>query len=255
MALGSAVLLAHLGLLAGLTGPSAGGRPSAADRLTAQADGAAQAGRVTVVRSVERSVVRLQPLAEAAPADRAPAPDGSTTAAAQRAAAPGASEPARALPDTSATSGPGGPDVAIEAAVDARADAAVDPATEAPRSLPGGVDEEYLPRSALSLAPEALDEVLLAYPPEAPPGRYRGVLTLFIDAEGRVRRVRSEPAAGAGDSEALPPIFEDAARQAFLAARFRPGERDGRPVKSRIRIAVEFEAQAAPPSVEERGVR
>lgn len=250
MALGSAVLLAHLGLLAGLTGPSAGGRPSAADRLTAQADGAAQAGRVTVVRSVERSVVRLQPLAEAAPA-----PDGSTTAAAQRAAAPGASEPARALPDTSATAGPRGPDVAIEAAVDARADAAVDPATEAPRSLPGGVDEEYLPRSALSLAPEALDEVLLAYPPEAPPGRYRGVLTLFIDAEGRVRRVRSEPAAGAGDSEALPPIFEDAARQAFLAARFRPGERDGRPVKSRIRIAVEFEAQAAPPSVEERGVR
>lgn len=254
MALGSAVLLAHLGLLAGLTGPSAGGRPSAADRLTAQADGAAQAGRVTVVRSVERSVVRLQPLAEAAPA-----PDGSTTAAAQRAAAPGASEPARALPDTSATARPGGPDVAIEAtieaAVDARADAAVDPATEAPRSLPGGVDEEYLPRSALSLAPEALDEVLLAYPPEAPPGRYRGVLTLFIDAEGRVRRVRSEPAAGAGDSEALPPIFEDAARQAFLAARFRPGERDGRPVKSRIRIAVEFEAQAAPPSVEERGVR
>lgn len=99
--------------------------------------------------------------------------------------------------------------------------------------------EEYLPRAALSVTPQPIGEVLLAYPPQAPIGLFRGVLTLFIDQHGGVQRVRIE----SGDAE-FPPVFQEAARQSFLAARFEPGQLQGRPVKSRIRIAVEFEASA-----------
>jgi hypothetical protein len=101
---------------------------------------------------------------------------------------------------------------------------------------PDGPGEEYLPRSALTRAPEPATEVLLAYPEGAPAGHWQGVLTLFIDEHGAVQRVRVEST----DTE-LPHPFQEAARQAFLAARFTPGEWQGQPVRSRIRIAVEFE--------------
>lgn len=254
------MLLGHLALLAGLAGlngPPAGGRPAASDRVTARADRPADSARVQVQ-------VRLQPLAEAPGADRDAGAAAPVVPPAQASAPPpgvAPASPAAEDPGATASAAAAGPEASGDAT--ATAEAPADAVRDAAPTLlqvgpggPGGPDvpeEEYLPRSALSLAPEALGEVLLAYPPEAPPGRYGGVLTLFIDADGQVRRVRRE-AARAGEPE-LPPAFEEAARQAFLAARFRPGERDGRPVKARIRIAVEFEAQAAPPAVEERGLR
>ncbi len=109
--------------------------------------------------------------------------------------------------------------------VDAGADASADP------------DDRYLPRSALSRAPAALQQVELPYPEAAPLGQYRAVLTLFIDAQGRVRRVRAAPG--------LPAALEEAARQAFLAANFSPGEVDGRAVRSQMRVEVEFSAELA----------
>lgn len=96
-------------------------------------------------------------------------------------------------------------------------------------------DTTYLPRSALTSAPRVLAPVLLTTPPSVPDGQYQADLTLYIDEQGHVRRVRV-------DSAGLLPELEDQARQAFLASHFTPGEVRGQPVRSRLRVAVEFEA-------------
>ncbi len=75
-----------------------------------------------------------------------------------------------------------------------------------------------------------------------PPGRrVSAELTLFIDADGTVRRLRVDR----GD---LPIWLEDAVRQSFLQARFQPGERDGQAVRAQMRIEVEFESMVLPPA-------
>ncbi len=216
--LAAASLLAHLGLLGLLTGepPSAGRRP---------ADGAAS--------SRPRSVlVRSTPVPDDA---SAPVPPP----AIERAAEP----PPHAAPHDEAPS-------AETAASSPHQTPSQTPALAGP-ALAGPDDgAEYLPRSALSVVPQPLGEVLLTYPPGAPPGRHRGELTLFIDEQGSVQRVRID----SGEAE-LPVVFQEAARQAFLAARFTPGELQGRAVKARMRIAVEFEATEAPEGAEDRGPR
>lgn len=116
------------------------------------------------------------------------------------------------------------------------------PARSATATARDGVqqgDDLYLPRSQLDRAPQAWSTIDLPYPDGAPLGRFRAVVTLFIDANGQVRRVRAE-------GEPLPPALEDSARQAFLAARFEPGAKDGHAVRSRIRVEVEFSAEALP---------
>lgn len=116
------------------------------------------------------------------------------------------------------------------------------PADEVPR-LPGwalhGIatdDDLYLARSLLSVAPSPLAPVVIDFPPfEGAATRYTGELTLFIDEDGTVVRVRSE-------DRLLPAALEEAARNAFMSVRFRPGERAGQgAVKSRTRFAVVFE--------------
>ncbi len=99
----------------------------------------------------------------------------------------------------------------------------------------GESDADYYPRADLSLAPAPLDAIVIDYPPIADDsGHHVSELSLFIDEAGRVTRVRV-------DGEALPPALEQAARAAFMSARFRPGEVEGRAVKSRIRIEVVFD--------------
>jgi hypothetical protein len=98
-------------------------------------------------------------------------------------------------------------------------------------------DGDYFPRGMLTLAPAALDVVVIDYPPIPDDrGHHVGELTLFIDETGRVVRVRV-------DDDALPAALGAAAKAAFLNARFRAGEADGRAVKSRIRIEVVFDSQ------------
>lgn len=104
----------------------------------------------------------------------------------------------------------------------------------------GRFDEsDFIPRPRLSVAPIPQQPVLLAWPSEnAPPaGRYTAILSLFIDEQGIVRRVRVE-------GEALPPALRDQATAAFAGVRYSPGQVEGRDVKSRIRIEVSFEADA-----------
>lgn len=110
-----------------------------------------------------------------------------------------------------------------------------------PAGDPDGVTSDlYLPRGALSQGPSVIGWVDVPFPDTAAPGHYRAELTLFIDEQGTVRRVRVDR----GDAPAL---LQDAARQAFLNARFQPGEIDGRAVKSRLRIEVEFSAEGPAP--------
>lgn len=112
-------------------------------------------------------------------------------------------------------------------------------------ALPGVAtdDDLYFPRSQLTVAPAAIDPVVIDYPRfNGDAGRYVAELSLFIDETGRVARVRV-------DNGSLPPALEDAARRAFTQARFRPGEAaEHGTVKSRIRIEVVFESGQRPPS-------
>jgi hypothetical protein len=119
------------------------------------------------------------------------------------------------------------------------------PAAAAERTSPAAVSalptiaaavDEYMTRSQLSIAPSAIDPIMVAYPEFAGDvGRYTTELGLLIDEHGRVVQVQIEDAD-------LPSPVQDAARTAFMSARFRPGEMAERgAVKSRIRIEVIFE--------------
>lgn len=117
--------------------------------------------------------------------------------------------------------------------------AAVTPPLEAFGLVVPGIDsdDDYFPRAMLTVVPTPMEPVLIAYPViEQDSGRHSSELTLFIDETGRVARVRV-------DGNELPPAMEEAARNAFINARFRSGELDGRAVKSRIRIEVVFDSR------------
>lgn len=115
-------------------------------------------------------------------------------------------------------------------------------AASGPGQATAPVDDEalFLVRSQLDRAPYAPEPIDLPYPESAPLGQHQAVMTLFIDEQGRVRRVRLDV------GQMLPPLLEDAARQTFLRARFEPGIKDGAPVRSRLRVAVEFGAEPTP---------
>lgn len=103
-------------------------------------------------------------------------------------------------------------------------------------------DERYLSRNELDRPPAAQADIELPFPDTAPLGSYRAVLMLFIDSTGQVQRVRTESAEGT-QGASLPPSLDNAARQAFLAARFTPGAKDGQPVRSRIRVEVVYSTE------------
>ena len=120
-----------------------------------------------------------------------------------------------------------------------QADARDAHATPAPDDASWG---GYARRDTLDRGPQALGIVQIAFPPGTEPGRvFTGRLTLFIDEAGAVRKVASADASDAG----LPPPLVEAAREAFLQARFAPGEREGTAVKSRIDIEVSFDDREA----------
>ncbi|ACB35175.1 TonB family protein [Leptothrix cholodnii SP-6] len=139
-----------------------------------------------------------------------------------------------AAPDATPPALPAAPDAATEAGAIARAGRDDDGT-----GGNGDGDDHYLSRSQLDQPPAAQAEIALPFPDTAPLGRYRAVLTLFIDPSGQVQRVRTE-------SDSLPPSLDDAARQAFLAARFTPGMKDGQPVRSRIRVEVLYSTELLP---------
>lgn len=105
--------------------------------------------------------------------------------------------------------------------------AGTDAADTAPRA--------YLPRRALSKAPQAQGPIDIPFPPGVPEGEvHRARLQLYIDELGVVRKV--EVAQGT-----LPPPLEEAARLSFMQASFQPGELAGRPARALIVVEVEFD--------------
>lgn len=158
---------------------------------------------------------------------------------------------------------------ARDAAVNADAPAPVDAPRPSPRedasaaprmaSLPPGEASPgapaaeqtagWLPREALTQAPRALRPVVIDYPegvhPDSPVVRMK--LALYIDERGHVRRT-----APVGDR--LEAAFELAANDAFLQARFSPGQLGPHAVRSRIVVEVIFETLPAD-GAESRGVR
>jgi hypothetical protein len=111
-----------------------------------------------------------------------------------------------------------------------------------PAAVQDGEDggDAYLPRSALSVPPRALDFVNVPYPSLSDDkGHYVVRLWLFIDETGVVQRATPD----VGDA---PIALVDGARQAFLTARFEPGQLEGRPVRSRLHVEVRFDTGTMP---------
>jgi len=98
--------------------------------------------------------------------------------------------------------------------------------------------DSYIPRNQLSTPPVPKTTIVLEPPlGELTNDRLVGILSLFIDEQGRVQRVDAE-------EPTLPPAFEQAAREAFMAAEFSSGKVDGLAVKSRMRVEVVFESMS-----------
>ena len=122
------------------------------------------------------------------------------------------------------------------------ADASAEPPSDAAWTelLPPAAESDgYVTRQHLSRTPQAESVVPLDYPSfDGDEGFYVAVLSLFIDEAGVVQRIRIE-------DPGLPEPLEGAARRAFLGVRFRPGEIDGRSVRSVIRVEVCFDRRPA----------
>lgn len=97
-------------------------------------------------------------------------------------------------------------------------------------------DPTYYKASEVDVHPSALQVIQPAYPDEAASANVAGsvVLLLLLDEGGKVQDISVE--------EASPPgYFEKSALEAFRNARFSPAQRQGRVVKSRVRIKVLYE--------------
>lgn len=119
---------------------------------------------------------------------------------------------------------------------------AVGAAPQAAAGLPLPEPRHYRP-SELDVRPQIMTRVNPAYP-EAAARRFLGgkvVLRLEIDEHGKVERARTVRAQPAG-------YFEASAEEAFLAARFTPGMKDGRAVRVQVMLEVSFDS-APPPGL------
>lgn len=95
-------------------------------------------------------------------------------------------------------------------------------------------DDQYLPRSQLTVPAALLTDVVVPYPDvQLSEGSHTVTLALFVDEIGAVRRVRVESSA--------PAELEKIARQSFLDAVFRPADLNGQPAKALVRVEVIFE--------------
>jgi len=147
--------------------------------------------------------------------------------------APPAPLPQEESPPPAATQAP--PPVATAALGAPPASPAAVPAPSAPPP-----EQRYLPRGELTVAPKLQDAVDVAFPEDVEGIVHLAVrITLFIDEQGSVQRVRM-------DTPGVHPSFERAVRKAFAAARFSPGELHQVPVRSQMRLEVSFEAPGHP---------
>lgn len=112
---------------------------------------------------------------------------------------------------------------------------ATTPAPGAGLELPLLRDPAYYPADQLDVYPRPLTPIRLPYPQTAAAGRVDGRLSLLllIDESGVVTEVSVVAAEPAG-------YFEEMTRSVFRGARFSPGMRQGRAVKSRVLLQVKY---------------
>jgi len=129
------------------------------------------------------------------------------------------------------------------------------PAVPAPTVVPEGPEQEvsaaatagtivpdpvHYAAKDLDIYPQASKRITPDYPPSAREAQIGGSVTLLvmIDETGRVE--------GTSVVDAVPDgMFEQAAQQALANAAFYPAQKDGRAVRSRMLIKVEFDPAAA----------
>jgi periplasmic protein TonB len=104
-----------------------------------------------------------------------------------------------------------------------------------PVDMPLITDANWYQARQLDVFPRALSAVRPAYPELAMQAALNGEVTieLLIDESGQVHAAEVVRAVPEG-------YFESAAVQAFRAARFVPGQKDGHPVRSRVVVKVMF---------------
>lgn len=194
------------------------------------------AGAATAAAAPSRAVLRL------VTAQQAPAPMGQDEAAppaVQPTVEPAVESATEPATESATEPMPEPPHDDAAPAPDAAAPVPLQTATRADAESTAPAPEVYHPRSALSLAPRLQGIVDIAFPPEEPQHvRHEATLAIYIDEHGHVRKVNTV------EGE-LPAVFVQAARNAFLGARFQPGEQHGVAVKSFIHVAVVFEARPA----------
>lgn len=91
----------------------------------------------------------------------------------------------------------------------------------------------YYPTEELERRPQPLVHIEPRFPQLASAPSGRVLLRLYIGESGLVERVEVESTDAHAD-------FLAAAREAFAAARFLPGMKDGKAVKSALRLEVRF---------------
>ncbi len=94
--------------------------------------------------------------------------------------------------------------------------------------------DPYLPAALLDERPSVVVDIPVD-PPELREHPQGGeiVLSLWIGADGAVEKIAVE-------ENSLPTVFADSAVRGFQSAKFRPGKKDGRAVKSRLRVTVSY---------------
>jgi hypothetical protein len=115
--------------------------------------------------------------------------------------------------------------------------ASPDPALRRAAASASGIvaPPKYVPAEELDERPLIRTPVHPVFPPDAPVASGRVVLKLLINEAGAVDRtvaVQADP----------PGVFEQAAVDAFAAARFTPGRKDGLAVKSALKVELNFGA-------------
>ena len=101
------------------------------------------------------------------------------------------------------------------------------------------MQEDTFDVADLEKRPEAVSQVAPTYPTELRKAKVEGMVTLVfvLDETGRVEDPRVENSSR--------PEFEKPALEAIRKWRFRPGEKDGQPVRSYIRIPMKFRVAAS----------
>lgn len=134
-------------------------------------------------------------------------------------------------------------DLPPKPAIEPKAETKAEPprAKEPPASPSTGIevpfirDPTYYPAKQLDIYPQPMGQIRLDYPESAASAKVDGrlVVLLLIDEFGMVNDASIVEAQPEG-------YFEDAALAVFRSARFSPGQKQGRAVKSRVLLQVKY---------------